>query len=125
MLKKLNTSEGNILEYEVEGKLTEDEMNNAINEFKAVINEYGSVNLLFKARDMSKVDYSDVINAFRNEKETMDKIGKYALVTESKALAAVEKFSDVMADLEYESFNFDEEAEARQWLRQPKHSKQT
>jgi hypothetical protein len=123
MLKKLNTSKGNILEYEVEGELTQEEMEARIREMKETIREHGTVNLLIKARDTSNINYSDVISAFKNEKDTMDRIGKYALVTESSPLAVMEKLSGVMADLEYESFDYDEEEKARQWLRQPVGSK--
>jgi hypothetical protein len=117
MLKKLNTSSDKVLEYQVEGEVSAEEMRTALRELKTVVEEQGNINILVRAKDISESEYMKVVKDFVSDKEYFDKVNKYALVTDSKALATVEKLSGVLADLEYESFPLDKEEEARQWVR--------
>lgn len=117
MLKKLETSEKNILEYEVTGKITDEENDMVLREVKSLIEEYGSVKILVRAHSIPTPELSSVSDRLSFAKNYLDKIEKYALVTDSKILSAIEKIVDPAMKMELKVFPADKEEEARAWLR--------
>lgn len=119
MLKKLPTSQGNILEYELEGKLTEEEGREATKEVERLIEEHGSINILEYAVNMPKLDVSSIKDYFSFAKENMKHVDKYALVTDSHVAAAAVKASDVVTKANFRTFGTEDLEKARSWIRQP------
>lgn len=117
MLKKLPASEGNILEYEVDGKLTEQESQEATREVEQMIEQHGSIKILEYAVNMPKVDVSSMKEYFSFAKENMKHVDKYALVTDSHVAAAAVKASDAVTKANFRTFGTEDLEKARAWLR--------
>ena len=56
MLRKLDEGTGNVLGYEVEGKLTEGEFEVISEEIEAVITRHGKVRLLIRMNEMPRME---------------------------------------------------------------------
>lgn len=117
MVKKLETSEENIVEYEVTGKITEAENDMVLREVKSLIEEYGTVKILVIAHSIPTPELSSVSDRLSFAKDYLDKIEKYALVTDSKFLSAIEKIVDPATKMEFQVYPPEQEEEARAWLR--------
>lgn len=117
MIKKLSTSEGNILEYEATEKITEAEDEMMLREVKQAIDEFGKVNLLVRLVNFPKVELSALTNRFSFAKEHHDDLGRYAIVTDSSGVSAIQSVVNVFTGVEIKTFSLEEEEQARAWLR--------
>lgn len=117
MLKKLDTSEANILEYHIKGNISKAENDMLLRDIQHTIDKFGEVKLLVKLDDIPLTDASGLKDRLVFAKEHLDKIEKYAVVTDMKIANAVKKLLDPLTDMEFETFPPEEENEARHWLR--------
>lgn len=118
MIKKLSTSRENILEYEVDDKLTEEENVRVIDEIKVVLRKFGKARLLVKAEKMPQIELSAIDDRLKFAKDHLDQIEKYALVTDSDLAEYISKVSDKVVKVDIRQFAVDEEEMARSWIRE-------
>lgn len=116
MIKKLETSKENILEYELSDEISKPENDMILREIKQVINAYGKVNLLVRLVNVPKVDLTTLNDRFDFVKQYMDDIDKCAVITDSRVISLVEKVVDTFTELEFKTFSYEEEHEARSWI---------
>ncbi|CAN5576139.1 hypothetical protein BH24ACT22_BH24ACT22_16700 [soil metagenome] len=103
MLKKLNESAGNVLGYEVKGKLTEKEFEALSVELKAVIAEHGKVRLLVRMPEMPGVEFGALVEDLKLAKYAND-IERCALVGDATLLEWAEKLGNPLIGGEDEAF---------------------
>ncbi|SES14876.1 STAS/SEC14 domain-containing protein [Salipaludibacillus aurantiacus] len=118
MIRKLETSRENILEYEVIDKLTEEENEQVLDEVRQCIRKYGKVRFLVRLKDMPHTELSAIDDRLKFAKEHMSQIEKYALVTDYDAAEYIGKFADKLTSINVRQFAKDEEEMARSWVRE-------
>ncbi|SDC07457.1 SpoIIAA-like [Pelagirhabdus alkalitolerans] len=117
MLKKLNSSEANILEYEVTDGMSKAENDMLLRDLTQTMDKFGKVKLLVKLNDISVTEMEGFKERYIFAKEHLDKISKYAIVTDMKVAEAIQKVIDPITEMELKTFPPERENEARQWLR--------
>jgi hypothetical protein len=117
MLRRLDSSEENIIEYEVTDKITEEENDQMLGELRNLIEMYGTIKVFVRAHSIPTPELSAVSERLSFAKEHLDKIEKYALVTDSRILTALENLIDPATKMELKVFPPEKEEEARAWLR--------
>ncbi|WP_368504982.1 STAS/SEC14 domain-containing protein [Alkalihalophilus sp. As8PL] len=117
MIRKLSTSKNNIVEYEVDDKITEEENEQVLEELEGLINEYGQIRLLVRLNEMAGVELSAIDKRVKFAKEHLSQIEKYALVSDSNLAEYVSKVSDKVTKMDMRHFAKDEEEMARSWVR--------
>jgi hypothetical protein len=118
MFRKLDTSEGDILEFETKGKLTDEENEQAMNEVKRIIETNGKIRMLEYAVEMPKVSPTSIKEYLSFAKDNMKNIEKYALVSDSSIASGLVKASDPFTKANFRSFGTEDIEKARKWLRQ-------
>ncbi|MFC4737915.1 STAS/SEC14 domain-containing protein [Bacillus daqingensis] len=111
-------TEGNYVEYEAEGKLTEEEHERVFTELKERIHKYGTIRLLVVLPEFPSIEASAVNDRLRFAKEHLSSINKYALVTDSNTAAAAVTLYDKLAQTDFQTFSPDELKQARTWVKE-------
>ncbi len=97
MLKKLDEGTGNVLGYEIRGKLTEKEFETLSEEFKAVIAEHGKVRLLIRVPEMPGVEFGALAENLKLAPYASD-IERYAIVGDGALLEWAEKLGNPLIE---------------------------
>jgi len=117
MLRRLDSSEENIIEYEVTENVTEEESKRILEELNNLIKMYGSIKVFIRAYSIPTPELSAVSDRLSFAKDHLSKIEKYALVTDSRINTALENMIDPDINMELKVFPPEKEEEARAWLR--------
>lgn len=115
MLKKLEGSAGNVLAYEVEGKLTREELEALAKEFKTVVADHGKVRLLVRIPEMPAVEFGAVAEDLKLAPYARD-IERYALVGDTAVAEWAEKVGDALVGGEMKHFEDSQYEEAWRWV---------
>ncbi|PTL40157.1 STAS/SEC14 domain-containing protein [Alkalicoccus saliphilus] len=119
MLKKLSTSEGDILEYEIEGKISAEEEEEMLKEVRRLIETHGKIRMLEYTEKMPTGNLSSFKDYFGFLKDDLKNVEKYALVTDSSAASGLVKAGDAFTKANFRTFGTEDLEKAREWLRQP------
>ncbi|MDV2884475.1 STAS/SEC14 domain-containing protein [Alkalihalophilus pseudofirmus] len=117
MIRKLSTSTENIIEYEVDDTLTDEENKEVLDELKTVINQYGKIKILVRLNEMAGVELSAIDDRLAFAKEHLSDIEKYAIVSDGNLTEYISKLADKMTQMDMRHFAKDEEKMARSWIR--------
>lgn len=115
MLKKLDEGTGNVLGYEVEGKLTREEFDALAKEFKMVVAEHGKVRLLIRIPEMPAVEFGAVAEDLKLSPYARD-IERYAIVGDTAVAEWAEKIGDPLISGEIKHFEGSQYDEAWRWV---------
>jgi hypothetical protein len=115
MLKKLDEGRGNVLGYEVTGKLTEEEYERLAEDFKAVVAEHGKVRLLLYMPETPRVASGAVLEDLKLAPYTRD-IERYAIVGDVALADQAEKLGNVVLGGEMAHFEGSRYEEAWRWI---------
>jgi SpoIIAA-like len=116
VLRKLQQSSGNVLGYEVGGKLTEEEFEAFSEEFRAEISRHGKVRLLIHVSEIPSMESGAMWEDLKLSRYR-DDIERYAIVGESALLEWGTKLGDVLIGGEVRHFDPSREEEAWRWIR--------
>ncbi|MFY1652429.1 STAS/SEC14 domain-containing protein [Solwaraspora sp. WMMB762] len=118
MITKIG-QEGNVLGYEVAGKLTEQEYHDLYRELRAAIAEYGSVSVLGRLPDdgLPGMELSAIDDRLRFAREHLTDIDRAAVVGGNRVAEWVTRASDAMTPIELRHFDAGAEQHAWDWLR--------
>ena len=82
MIRRLDESSGNVLGWEVTGKVTEEEVRTISEEFKAAIAEHGKVRVLVRMRRIPRMGLGAWVEDFKLTPYAKD-VERYAIVSDS------------------------------------------
>src|ERR671919_3060733 len=82
MIRRLEESSGNVLGWEVTGKVTEEEVRTLSEEFKAAIAEHGKVRVLVRMRQIPRMGLGAWVEDFKLTPYAKD-VERYAIVSDS------------------------------------------
>ncbi|WP_096438318.1 STAS/SEC14 domain-containing protein [Alteribacter populi] len=116
MIRKLDSSKGNVLEYEVKSKMTKEENDQLMVEVSAAIERFGEVRLLVRLWDMPGVEFSAIDDRLKFAKDHLIDIERYALVSDSNLAEYLAEVTDTVTGIDLRHFRMEEEAEARAWV---------
>ncbi|MCE7792068.1 STAS/SEC14 domain-containing protein [Salipaludibacillus sp. CUR1] len=117
MNRKLNWSRGNLLAFEIDNKVEEQEYKEMLAEVEQVMNEYDKIKLFTRIIDFEGTELSTMNDRFRFLKDNdMDKVEKYAIVGDAKTVKAISKTIDVFSNTNIRQFSPEEEEEAKSWI---------
>lgn len=119
MYKRLDRSHANILGYEVEGKITEEEYEQLTTEVRAAIGTHGSVRLLVRARGFPTAEIKAVDEQLSFARDHLSDIERYAVVTDHTGLELVTKASEKLVNVDIRQFDLEDEEAAWAWLEAP------
>ncbi|CAM3937124.1 STAS/SEC14 domain-containing protein [Alkalicoccus chagannorensis] len=106
----------NIVEYFVQGKLSEGENEELLTDLQERIEEHGEVHLLVVVEGIPTVELSAIPDRLSFAKDHIDDIGRYALVSDSKVIDAAAGLYDNVTDIDFQTFAPDKTQEARTWV---------
>ena len=115
MLRRLDEGTGNVLGYEVKGKLTEKEFETLSEEFKAVVAEHGKVRLLVRMSDIPRMELGALAEDLKLAPYAND-IKRYASVSDSTVIEWTEKIGDFLIGGEVKHFEESQYEEAWRWV---------
>lgn len=115
MLKKLDEGTGNVLGYEIKGKLTEKEFKTLSEDFKAVIAEHGKVRLLVRVPEMPGAEFGALAEHLKLAPYASD-IERYPLVGDVSLLEWAEKLGNPLIEGEIQYFEDSRYEEAWRWV---------
>ena len=116
MLKRLDEGTGNVLGYEVTGKLTEKEFEALSKEFKMVAAEHGKVRLLVRMNEIPRMEFGALAEDLKLAPYAND-IERYAIVSDSTLVGWAEKLGDTFISGKVKHFEASQYEEAWRWLR--------
>ena len=116
MLRKLQQNSGNVLAYEVGGKLTEEEFEAFSQEFRAEISRHGKARLLIHVSEIPSMESGARCEDLKLSRYR-DDIERCASVGESALLEWGTKLGDVLIGGEVKHFDPSREEEAWRWIR--------
>lgn len=104
-----------VVEIEINGEVTEDEMNEFETYIKQKVEEHGKLNALIFIKDL---DYTveGFIEEIKFDIKHLDDFNKVALVSDEKWIELGEKLSTFMPSVDAEHFDPDERQKAMAWL---------
>ena len=115
MLKKLDEGTGNVLGYEIKGKLTQKEFEALSKEFKVAIAEHGKVRLLLRLNEIPKMELGAVAEDLKLAPYAND-IERYAIVGDSTVVEWAEKLGGALIAGEVKHFEDSQYEEAWRWV---------
>ena len=117
MIRRLHAEgSGNVLGYEVRGKLTEEKLRTISEELRAVVAEYGKVRLLVRMRQIPRMELGALAEDLRLMPYAKD-IERYAVVSDSAIFAWTEKIAEAFVGGEVRHFEDSRYEEAWRWVR--------
>ncbi len=118
MLKKLPESTENVLGYEAEDKITEEEFTAFAEEFEAAIERHGKARLLVYMPELPILTPSALWEDLKLIRYRND-IERYAVVSDSSVLEGTSKLADALSTGEVRQFDTSQYEDAWRWLQQP------
>ena len=115
MLKKLDEGTGNVLGYEVKGKLTQKEFEALSIEIKASVAEHGKVRLLLRMNEIPKMELGALAEDLKLAPYAND-LERYAIVSDSTTVGWAEKLGDILISGEVKYFEDSQYEEAWDWI---------
>ncbi|WP_017571256.1 SpoIIAA family protein [Nocardiopsis halotolerans] len=116
MYQRLDRSHGNVLGYEITGRITEEEYQRLAGELRAGIGEHGSVRLLVRAPGLPTAELSALDDDLEFAKEHLGDIERYAVVSDRKLLRFLTRVGDRFVRAESREFALEDEEAAWAWL---------
>lgn len=116
MLRKLDEGPGNVLGYEVEGKLTGQEFGLISEEVEAVVARHGKVRLLIRMNEIPRMEAGALLEDLKLAPYA-NKLERYAIVGDSTLVAWVEKLGGALVGGEVKHFEDSRYEEAWDWVR--------
>src|ERR671921_2348534 len=93
MIRRLEESSGNVLGWEVTGKVTEEEVRTLSEEFKAAIAEHGKVRVLVRMRQIPRMGLGAWVEDFKLTPYAKN-IERYAIVSYSNLFEWTSKIAE-------------------------------
>ena len=115
MLKKLDEGPGNVLGYEVKGKLTQKEFEALSVEIKATVAEHGRIRLLLRMNEIPKMELGALAEDLKLVPYAND-LERYAIVSDSTPVEWAEKLGDIFVSGEVKHFEDSQYEEAWRWV---------
>lgn len=115
MLRKLDEGTGNVLGYEVKGKLTEKEFEALSVEIKTVVAEHGKIRLLVRMPEMPGLELGALVEDLKLAKYAND-IERYAIVGDSTIMEWAEKLGGALISGDTKHFEDSQYEEAWRWV---------
>jgi hypothetical protein len=116
MIRRLEESSGDVLGWEVTGKVTEGEVRTLSEEFKAAIAEHGKVRLLVRMRRIPRMGLTAWVEDFKLTPYAKD-VERYAIVSDSNLFAWTSKIAEAFIGGEVRRFEDSRYEEAWRWIR--------
>ena len=114
MIRRLEESSGNVLGWEVAGKVTE-EVRTLSEEFKAAIAEHGKVGVLIRMRRLPRMELAAWVEDFKLTPYAKN-VERYAIVSDSNLLQWTSKIAEAFIGGEVKRFEDARYEEAWRWL---------
>lgn len=114
---KIIPQEGNVLCVEVSGKLTQQDYDDLIPSWEAVIARHGKMRLLFVMRDFSGWEPRAAWDDFRFDREYGAKVERVAMVGDKNWQEWICKLGGLFTRTEVRYFDLTDLAAAEQWIR--------
>ncbi len=116
MIRKLDWSKENIFAYEASETMTKEENQQVFDELKRAIAQYGKVRIFVRLPEMAYPALDSIIDRLRFAFEYMNKIERYALVSNIRAADWIGRIAGLFAKTEFRTYSLDDELLARSWL---------
>ena len=115
-MKKLDQSKGNVLGYEMKGKVTEKEFEDLSEEFKTAVTEHGKVRLLVRIPEIPGVEPGAMVEDLKLAPHASN-IERYAILRDNRAAAGwVESLGNALIGGEIKHFEDSQYEEAWRWV---------
>jgi hypothetical protein len=116
LIRRLEESSGNVLGWEVTGKVTEEEVRTISEEFKATVAEHGKVRALVRMRRIPSMELGAWVEDFKLTPYAKD-VERYAIVSDSNLFDWTAKIGEAFIGGEVKRFEDSRYEEAWRWLR--------
>ena len=117
MYEKLDRSEGNVLGYEIEGEVTEEDLDEILSEMESAIEEYeDDLSVLLRLDSVPGFEFGALDEDLRFWLEHRDDIEKYAIVTDNSLIEGLVAVEDRLTDIGMREFDPEELEAAWLWL---------
>jgi len=116
VIRRLEESSGNVLGWEVTGKVTEEEVRTLSEEFKAAIAEHGKVRVLLRVRRIPRMELAAWVEDFKLTPYAKD-LERYAIVSDSTLYEWSAKIAEAFVGGEVRHFEDSRYEEAWRWVR--------
>src|ERR671921_182809 len=93
MIRRLEETSGNVLGWEVTGKVTEEEVRTISEEFKAAIAEHGKVRVLVRMRRIPRMELTAWVEDFKLTPYAKN-VERYAIVSDSNLFEWTTKIAE-------------------------------
>ncbi|WP_013627300.1 SpoIIAA family protein [Rubinisphaera brasiliensis] len=109
----------NILEMEIDGGITAEEFDSALEQANAAIEQHGSIRMLEVIRSIETppIPWSKFWDNFKFEFEHLSDITHAAVVADQGWIHSLSKLINPMFKMEIKAFNLAEIDQAREWLK--------
>jgi hypothetical protein len=117
-IRFIQTTSDNVFAYEVDGRLRERDIKNAVRELKPFMEREGKFNVLARMKDFSGFDLLSVFDddLIRLKLKAPSKIAKYAVVGPKPWMRNLLELVDPLVSTEIRTFEGDEEASAWEFV---------
>lgn len=117
-LRVLQTTRDDVFAYEVDGRLREKDIKNAVAALKPFLEREGKVNLLARMKNFSGFDILALLDddLFRLQFKAPAKIAKYAIIGAKPWMRNLLELVDPLVKTEIRNFDASEEAAAWEWV---------
>ena len=116
MTKKLDIDTPEVVAYEFDQKITEEEVERIHDDIRKALAENETVRLFADCRHLESMDPSAVIEDLKLAPEYISEIERFAVIGDNKWLEFLSKAGDKLTQGETRYFSPDEFNKARQWI---------
>jgi hypothetical protein len=116
LIRRLDEGSGNVLGWEVTGKVTEEEVRTISGEFKAAVAEHGKVRALVRMRRIPRMGLDAWVEDFKLAPYARE-VERYAIVSDSDLFDWAAKIGEAIIGGEVKRFEDSRYEEAWRWLR--------
>ncbi|MBE2999175.1 STAS/SEC14 domain-containing protein [Nocardiopsis sp. HNM0947] len=116
MYRKLGSSHDNVLAYQVEGKISQAEMDGMLGEVREEVDGHGRVRLLLRLRGWPHAELSTLRERFQFLREYGDGVDRIAVVCDERILGFLADAADRVSGTDLRSFRGGDEDAAWAWI---------
>lgn len=121
MIKKIEINNKNIFAYKIEGRITESEVKEVLQDIQKGIDTLDHLNLYVEVKEMDKIELAALKERFSfifsNYKSLVNKVKKVSLVSDENWLQKLAQgIYYLIPKIEQRSFSFEEKDQAKQFV---------
>jgi hypothetical protein len=116
MLRKLDRSQGKVLGYDLDGRMTTEDVERVHSDLRAVIREQGAARFLMDVRDLESAEPRAIVEDLKLTPEYLKDVERYAVIGDARWQERLTQATDFLTRGDARYFPPDQIEQAWDWI---------